>query len=141
MQRNRAAVFLLALCVLSGISCGSNWEERPGERFATMRQLAAELRASGLCDELRDLTKPHYNFHFGNCRPSGARKASDGLLIASFDDRPLYEKHRRWDRTGCGGPTLYGPMWSVGPLHEEEIQRVIDAVGGTVVGETERRHC
>jgi hypothetical protein len=106
-----------------------------------MSDLTEELRGSGLCDTFRNLTKAHYNFEFGNCRPEDADEAADGLLVAKFDDRTTYRKHLRWDGTGCGGAMLYGPMWSIGPLREGEIQTVIDSVGGRVIGERERGSC
>lgn len=77
----------------------------------------------------------------GYCHPQGSKLEEIELMVASFPDGDIARKIKRDDETGCNGPMVWGPNWSVGPLAYDDINEVLEAVGGEVVGESETRHC
>ena len=135
-----AAGFVLVVTACSGLAQPP--DNRPAEEYATIEDLAAALEPAGLCDRFEDDSKRVEVFEFGQCWPEDAdRGSSDFMSISLFPADEQYDKHKRWDRSGCNGPVVYGPNWNVGPLGSGEISKVMDAVGGEVVGFHEKGDC
>lgn len=134
---------VMGVVVALAASCSSEPPDaRPSDSFASIEELAAELREPGLCEEFIDKSHRTKTFEFGTCWPPGAdRGTADFILLARFPEHSEYQKHRRWDSTGCSRPMIYGRNWNIGPVRRGEADEVLETVGGEVVGWTEKDNC
>ena len=119
-----AGGLLLMLALAACFDPSEPPKDRPAQEYDSIEELAVALRPSDLCGRFEDDSRRVKVFEFGQCWPQGAdRGSSDFVLISRFPSEDQYDKHKRWDSSGCGGPMIYGPNWNVGPLGFGEIPR------------------
>lgn len=112
---------------------------RPAESYASIEELADSLAEAGLCEEFIDKSHRTRTFEFGTCWPPDAdRGTADFVLLNRYPQEDQRDRWKRSDSRGCGGPMIYGPNWSVGPVDRGEAEIILEGVGGEPVGWREK---
>ena len=137
--RRRIGAVLALLVIATACSSPADEPDRIAQRYSALAELAEALDLAGLCDEFKR-SRSFAGMDLGRChsRPEDFRGKRLSLRLTFFSDADEYDKRKRGDSSGCGGPYIYGPNWNVSVLGFGVIPRVEDAVGGEIVGFHER---